>query len=232
MQQPQPLGRDLRDEKIDAGCVAARPGKAGDKTQLDRVFADAEDDRDCSGRSFGCKRGRIAAGRSDNGHATADEVGHERRQTIVLALQPMVLDRRVLALDVAGFVESFSERSDLAHRGVRRPAADEADDRHRRLLRASRERPCGRCAPKQCDELASPHGHSLGARITPYHIVEKPCCASQHFGPPDFRNGSKAATPIRPEPEPMSAPLPKATLIQRIRHPVPDALAIAEQVEV
>src|SRR6476646_9075497 len=55
---------------------------------------------------------------------------------------------------------------------------------------APRDRPWRRAA-EQRDELASPHGHSLGARITPYHIVEKPCCASQHFGPPEFRNGSK-----------------------------------------
>ena len=45
------------DEKIDAGRIAARPGKAGDQTKLDRVFADAEDDRDRCGRSFG----RLAA---------------------------------------------------------------------------------------------------------------------------------------------------------------------------
>src|ERR1700738_1303725 len=59
-----------------------------------------------------------------------------------------------------------------------------------RLLRARRERPHDRRAAEQSDELASPHGHSLGARITPYHIVERPCCASQHFRPTDFRNGS------------------------------------------
>ena len=136
VQQPQPLGRNIRDEKIDAGRVAARPGKAGDKTQLDRVFADAEDDRDRRGRSFGRKRSRIAAGRGDNGDATADEVGHERRQAIVLALQPVVLHRHVLALDVAGFAEAFTERSGTAHGGLGRPGVDEADHRHRRLLRA------------------------------------------------------------------------------------------------
>jgi hypothetical protein len=43
-----------------------------------------------------------------------DEVGHERWQAIVLALQPMVLDRRVLALEIAGFVESFTERSEVS----------------------------------------------------------------------------------------------------------------------
>jgi len=44
----------------------------------------------------------------------------------------------------------------------------------RRLLRARRKRPCRRTT-EQHDELA-PHGHSLGARIAPYHIVEKPLC--------------------------------------------------------
>ena len=83
--------------------VAARPGEAGDKTKLDRVVADAEDDRDRRGRSFGRERGGCAAGRGDDGHTTADQVGHQRRQAIVLALQPVVLDRHVLALDVAGF---------------------------------------------------------------------------------------------------------------------------------
>ena len=146
MQEPQPLGHNFLDEKIDAGRIAARPGKAGDQTQLDRVFADAEDDRDRRGRSFGRKRSRIG-GRGDHGHATADEVGHERRQAIVLALQPVVLDRHVLALDVAGFVEAFTERSGMAHGGLGRPAADEADDRHRRLLRARRERPAAAAPP-------------------------------------------------------------------------------------
>jgi hypothetical protein len=49
MQEPQPLGRHLVDEKIDAGRIAAGPGEARDKTILDRVTADAEDDRDRRG---------------------------------------------------------------------------------------------------------------------------------------------------------------------------------------
>jgi MFS family permease len=32
---------------------------------------------------------------------------------------------------------------------------------------------------------------ATAARITPYHIVETPSCASQQFGAPHFRNGSK-----------------------------------------
>ncbi len=43
-QQLQPLCRQLTSQKIDACHVAARPGEAGDKTKLDRVFGDSEDD--------------------------------------------------------------------------------------------------------------------------------------------------------------------------------------------
>ena len=110
MQEPEPLCHQLSGEKIDAGRVAARPGEAGDKTELDRVVADAEDDRDGRGCSFGRERAEAVAGRGDHGHVTADQVGHECRQAIVLTLQPVVLDRHVLALDVAGFVEAFAER--------------------------------------------------------------------------------------------------------------------------
>jgi hypothetical protein len=87
------------------GGVAARPGEAGDKTKLDRVFSDAEHDRDRRGRSFGRDRSERTGGRRDHGHTTADQVSHQRRQVIELAFQPVVLDRHVLALDVAGFTK-------------------------------------------------------------------------------------------------------------------------------
>jgi len=45
----------------------------------------------------------------------AGQVGHERRQPIVFAVQPAVLDSDFLALDVAGFVEGFTERTNTAH---------------------------------------------------------------------------------------------------------------------
>ena len=40
VQEPQPFGHHLVGEKIDAGRVAAWPGEAGDKTELDRVLRD------------------------------------------------------------------------------------------------------------------------------------------------------------------------------------------------
>jgi hypothetical protein len=48
MQESQPLCAHLLGEKINAGRVAARTGEVGDKTKLDRVIADAEDE-DCCG---------------------------------------------------------------------------------------------------------------------------------------------------------------------------------------
>jgi hypothetical protein len=64
-------------------------------------------DRDRRGGSFGRKRSRIAAGRDDNGHATADEVGHEQLQ----AVRPPVLDSDILALDEPELAKALAECS-------------------------------------------------------------------------------------------------------------------------
>src|SRR5262245_43084848 len=171
----------------------------------DRVFADAEGDRDRRGRSFGCKRSRIA-GCSDNGHATADEVSHERRQAIVLAAEPMVLDHHVLTLDVAGFAEAFTERGCMARGPIERPAADKADHRHGRLLRARRKRPCGCHAAKKRDELAAFHG-SMPPCLNKKDSTPGGAAAVRDFGPVFVRYGSfasdrnasaLAACPLRP----------------------------------
>src|SRR5262249_15254213 len=77
----------------------------------------------------------------------------------------MVLHRYVLALEVAGFVEALAERCSKGCIG--RSGVDKTDDRHRRLLRARRERPrCCRAA-EQRQELASSeveHGLLPGTR--------------------------------------------------------------------
>src|SRR5262249_50722852 len=103
------------------------------------------------GRGSGCLGCKIAARRGDYGHATADEVGHEGCQAIELAVQPMVLDRHVLALDEAGPVETLTER--IGTGPIVRPAVDEADDRQHGLLCTRRNRP-RRHAAESSDELA------------------------------------------------------------------------------
>src|SRR6516165_2009899 len=171
MEKSQPLGRNFSGEKIDPSRVAARLGKAGDQTKPDGVLADAEDDRDRCGRSLGRLSNGGLAGRSDNGYVPADEVSHECRQAIVSALQPVVLDHHVLALDVAGFVEGFAERSRIAPRGLGRPNIDEADDRHRRLLRACSKRPRSRRSAEQSDEIAPPN-HSITSSASESRLSE------------------------------------------------------------
>jgi hypothetical protein len=140
MQEPQPLGHSFLDEKIGARCVATRPGETGDKTKLDRVLPDGEDDRHRRSCSFGSNRGH-GAGRRDDCHLSADQISQQSWQTIVLALQPMVLDRDVLAFDVTGFVEAFAERGHITRVGFGRPVSDKRDHRLCRLLRAHREGP-------------------------------------------------------------------------------------------
>src|SRR5262245_27041226 len=122
----------------------------------DRVLAKAKDDRDRRGRSFGRKRGRIAS-RSDNGDATADEVGHERRQAVVLAAEPVVLDDHVLTLYVARFAEAFAKRGCIACGTIDRSTADQANHWSRLLLRARRERPRRRAAEQRDERAAAAH---------------------------------------------------------------------------
>ena len=152
------LADHLGGEKIDAGCVAARPGEAGDKTEPDRVFADTEDDGDRRRRSFGRECGRADAGRGDHRHLTPDQIGHQCRYAIVLAFQPMVLDRHVLAFDGAGFVETFAKRNPIARRAIRRSGIDKSDHRQRRLLRAhgarAKQRRCRRRAAQRGQKCA------------------------------------------------------------------------------
>jgi hypothetical protein len=64
--------------------------------------------------ALAAQRRRIAR-RSDYGHATTDQIGHERRQTIVLTAEPVVLDDDVLTLHVAHFAEASTKRGCRAY---------------------------------------------------------------------------------------------------------------------
>jgi hypothetical protein len=123
MQEFEPLGHQFCNEKIYTGGVATRPSKAGDKTKLDRVFIDAEHDRDRHGHGFRRERTACVSGRSDHRHATANQLRHQRRQAIILSFQPVVIDRHVLAIGVAGFTKPFAERGSISRQSVGRSRA-------------------------------------------------------------------------------------------------------------
>jgi len=118
-------------------------------------LGDTEDDRNRRCCSFGRERSLQGAGRGNDGDLSVDEIGHECRQAIVLTLQPVVLDRHVLAFDDAGFVEAIAESDHVARGGFGRTAAKESDHRQRRLLRIRAERPRNRRAADNGNELPS-----------------------------------------------------------------------------
>src|SRR5215831_7649358 len=97
-----------------------------------------------------------AAGGRQHAHSAAHEIGRHCRQKIVLAARPAELDRNVLALDEAALPQAATERLYQVLGILRRARAHEPDHRHRRLLRARRERP-HRCAAEHRDERAPFH---------------------------------------------------------------------------
>src|SRR6516164_10667446 len=154
MQERQSLGIYFLGEKICASCVGTWPGKVGDKTELNGVFADTEYNRNGRGRSLGGDCNSRAGGRRDHSHMAADQVSDQRCHTIILALQPVVLDYYVLAFDVAGLAQPPTERGRRARPAFRRSTVNKADHGQRRLLRSRRERPRSCRAAEKRDELA------------------------------------------------------------------------------
>jgi hypothetical protein len=73
-----------------------------------------------------------------------------------LTVGPPVFDRHVLARDIAGLFQALTKAAQAIRDHLSRSVVEESDHRHRRLLRARRERPRGRAA-EQRDELAPSH---------------------------------------------------------------------------
>src|SRR5262249_41463307 len=84
-------------------------------------------------------------------------------RSVSLVLRQAILDRHILALDVAGFTKALAECGQIACTIGRPRGAEEPDHRHRRLLGACRHRPRGRAA-EQRDELAPLHSITSSAR--------------------------------------------------------------------
>src|SRR5262245_64674071 len=173
-QEFQPLRRQLPAEEIDTCQVTTRPGEASDKTKPDRVFRDPEDDGDRRGCCFGSQRRRNTSGRDNHGDLPPNQLGRQLRQPIKLILAPTVYDRYVIALDIAGVLEALAKSAQTVLDSLRRSVIKEADHRHRALLRARRERPRGRRAAEQRDELAPPHSITSSARASSVGGTSRP----------------------------------------------------------
>src|SRR5215813_6018875 len=180
--------------------VSTRARETGDEAGRNGVVAAGEDDWDCGGGSFRRACSKVAATCGDQVDLAADELRGQRRQPIVLALRPAVLDLSVLTLDITGVLEALPERGNVCCKGSWRPAAEIADHRHRpALLRARRERPRGR-ATEERDEVAAVHSITSSARASTVAGTSRPsalavlrftnligCCTGRSAGFSPFR---------------------------------------------
>src|SRR5262249_37096155 len=121
------------------------------------LVADTKHYWDRRGRSFRSERCGSAGRGDDNAHATTDQIVGQFRQSMILTFRPTVLHRHILALDKTGFTEAPPKRGQPVGLFASERDAEKSDHRHRRLLRACRQRPrCCRAADKR-NELAPLH---------------------------------------------------------------------------
>src|SRR5262249_9796878 len=136
------------------------PIEAGDKFHLDRVDACQKDDRNRSGRRLCGQRRRSI--RDDHGHLSADQIGRQHWESVVLILRETVFNDDVLALDIARFFQALAKRRQDVCILAAPPAVEKSNHRHLWLLRACRER-SSRRSTKQRDELAAFHSITSSA---------------------------------------------------------------------
>src|SRR5262245_61727177 len=159
-QNPYALWQQFRTQKIDTGCVAARPGEAGNETHADRIFRDTKDNGDRTGCRFGGASTNLDTRCCNHAYLAADQIGRQFRQPIELTFGPAIFDGDITTFDIAGFRQPLTEGCKAVSNGFGRHGTEEPDYRHRLLLRCCRKRPPRRRAAKQRDEVA-PSDHSI-----------------------------------------------------------------------
>src|SRR6516162_7963232 len=87
-----------------------------------------------------------------------------------MAGQPVIFQAHVLAVDVTDLAYPIAECGPIARSVFGRRSIHDRNHRHRRLLRARRERPCNRRAAEQRDEFA------------PFHSITSSAVASSDGG--------------------------------------------------
>src|SRR4051812_1048795 len=87
---------------------------------------------------------------------------------------PTVFHTQILALDVTALGQPFMKKGQAKGLGLARPAAEIPDHRHRRWLRARRQRPRRRRAAEERDELAPLHSITSSARASRVGGMSRP----------------------------------------------------------
>src|SRR6516164_1127773 len=159
VQEFQALRPHFQIQRGHAGDVATRVAKAGNKPSRDWIGCYPEDD--CNRRTRCLCRKQVRPSRQSRPH------GGEPDRLPTPAVDrscsaPSGLDRHVLAFDEGGPVQTATELGHEMPGPLGRLTVEEPDYRHRRLLRARRERPRCRTA-KKGDESAALHSMTSSA---------------------------------------------------------------------
>src|SRR5262249_41604418 len=116
-----------------------------------------ENNGDRAGGCLGRQCCGCSDGRDHHSDLAVNQIGGQRRQSIIVVLRPAILDGDVRALDEALLLQALAEGAQTVRVRLRQRRMPESDDWHRRLLRASREWPRRRRTAQQRYELASFH---------------------------------------------------------------------------
>src|SRR5262249_15023311 len=131
-------------------------------------------DWDCCGRRPGGEDGRVAARSCEHRDLALKEFGRERRQAIVLTIRKAINNPNILALDITRFSQSGLKSCHHVGRPTARTALEETDHRHRRLLRACRERPRDGSAADERDERTPLHSITSSASASSLSGMVRP----------------------------------------------------------
>ena len=103
-QQSEAFGTQAKfsEVKIDAGRIPARSREASNKTKLDGIVSNTEQDWNGFSRSF-CRECRRSRTCDNDGYLTAHKVSNHRREPIVLTFGTVEFDGHVATINVARF---------------------------------------------------------------------------------------------------------------------------------
>src|SRR5262249_31328116 len=100
----------------------------------------------------------------NHGRPLRNEFCRECRQAVCFAISIADIEGDVTAFDITKRLHIGAQRLRESSAGLARKNEKNAEDRHRRLLRARRQRPRHRRAAEQRDELAPSHSITSSAR--------------------------------------------------------------------
>ena len=147
------LGRECVLQQRNAGRVAAGSTETRYETELFRIGAADEYERDCLIKSL-CNRGDVPADRQDHVGLESDQLGRQARKPVHPTLRIAIYDSDISSLDIAKVTQTMPDR---CHLGItlRIAVKKDAELRDMLRLRLCRKWPRRRRTAEKRDELAS-----------------------------------------------------------------------------